>query len=106
MATPNLLDKACMSSGIDQPSFVYVDSKKDNFVKAPFTLLVDLSGLAARAAPARSCGVDFKSACAASESAFSPNRSRRAEKSIAIRLDALLLRQNLFDQLEYRREFL
>jgi hypothetical protein len=35
-----------MSSGIDRPSFVYVHSKKDNVVKAPFTLLVDLSRLA------------------------------------------------------------
>ena len=39
-----------MSSSIDQPSFVYVDSNEHNFVKAPFTLLVDLSRLAARAA--------------------------------------------------------
>ena len=68
----------------------------------------------AQVRPARRAGdrelevveLNFKSACAASESAFSPNRSRRAEKSIPIRLGASLLRQNLFDQLEYRRQVL
>jgi len=35
MATPNLFDKACVFNGIDQPSFVYVDSK---VVKSRFNL--------------------------------------------------------------------
>src|SRR5262245_43766816 len=50
MAAPNLLGKACIFSGIDRPSFVYVDSKNDSFVKAPFTLLAEPSRLAVRAA--------------------------------------------------------
>jgi hypothetical protein len=50
MATPNLFDKGSMSRGIDRPSLVYVDSKKDNFVKAPFTLFLEPSRLAVRAA--------------------------------------------------------
>jgi hypothetical protein len=33
MATPHLADKGCGFNGIDPPSFVYVDSKKDNVVK-------------------------------------------------------------------------
>jgi hypothetical protein len=39
-----------MSSGIDQSSFVYVDSKQDNAVKSPLNLLIDFPRLAARAA--------------------------------------------------------
>jgi hypothetical protein len=39
-----------MSSGIDQSSFVYVDSKQDNAVKSPLSLLIDFPRLAARAA--------------------------------------------------------
>ena len=59
MATPNLFDKACMVSGIDQPSFVYVDSKQDNVVKSPLSLLVDFPRLAARAAFTATCSREF-----------------------------------------------
>jgi hypothetical protein len=74
-----------MSSGIDQPSFVYVDSKKDNFVKAPFNLLVDLSRLAARAAftAARSehhCGL---TGCGHPQIAWVKLRGRRDGAAIA-----------------------
>jgi hypothetical protein len=60
MATPNLFDKACMFSGIDQPSSVYVDIKKDNAVKSPLSLLIDFARLASKALAEARIGEDAR----------------------------------------------